>query len=84
MFGERTDEIAQRFEECTDGADALIVQGGINDIAQARPVSAAADDLRSMVERGEQAGLETYLVDVLPWNNGHPRRRRRRSRPRTG
>ena len=72
VFGERTDEIAQRFDECTDGAGALVVQGGINDIAQGRPVSAAADDLRSLVDRGKAAGLETYLVDVLPWNNGHP------------
>ena len=32
----------------------------------------AADDLRSMARRGKELGLETYLVDVLPWNNGHP------------
>ena len=50
----------------------LVVQGGINDVAQGRPGSDAADDLRSLVERGKAAGLETYLVDVLPWNNGHP------------
>ena len=34
VFGERTDEIAARLDQCADGADALIVQGGINDIAQ--------------------------------------------------
>ncbi|MGI9020861.1 MAG: SGNH/GDSL hydrolase family protein [Solirubrobacterales bacterium] len=72
VFGERTDEIALRLEECADGADVLIVQGGINDIAQGRPVEDAAGDLRAMVNRGLQAGLDTYLVDVLPWNNGHP------------
>ena len=26
-----------------------------------------------MVGRGQALGLDTYLVDVLPWNNGHPR-----------
>ena len=72
VFGERTDEIAQRLDACAEGAEALIVQGGINDIAQGRPVAAAAADLRSMAERGWTLGLDVYLVDVLPWNNGHP------------
>jgi lysophospholipase L1-like esterase len=72
VFGDRTDEIAQRLEGCAEGAGALIVQGGINDIAQGRPVGAAAGDLRSMVRRGGELGLDVYLVNVLPWNNGHP------------
>ncbi len=72
VFGERTDEISSRVGECADGADVLIVQGGINDIAQGRPAEDAADDLRSMVRRGKELALDTYLVDVLPWNNGHP------------
>ena len=53
-------------------ADALIVQGGINDIAQGRPVEDAAADLRSMVERGKELGLAVAIVELLPWNNGHP------------
>lgn len=72
VFGERTDEIALRLESCASGADALIVQGGINDIAQGRPVDAAADDLRSIVTEGKRLGIDVYLVEVLPWNNGHP------------
>ncbi len=75
VFGERTDEIAARLEGCVDqaeGADALIVQGGINDIAQGRPLAEAAADLRGMVERGKELGLEVALAEVLPWNNGHP------------
>jgi lysophospholipase L1-like esterase len=48
------------------------VQGGINDIAQGRPVADAAANLCSMVERGRELGLDVYLVEVLPWNNGHP------------
>ena len=32
----------------------------------------AAGDLRSMVERGRALGLDVYLANVLPWNNGHP------------
>ncbi len=75
VFGERTDEIAARLEGCIEqapGVEALIVQGGINDIAQGRPVADAAADLRGMVERGKQLGLEVALAEVLPWNNGHP------------
>ena len=34
VYGERTDEIAQRLDECAAGAEVLVVQGGINDIAQ--------------------------------------------------
>lgn len=70
VLGERTDQIAGRLEACAGGADVLIVQGGINDIAQMRPVEAAARDLRSMVVRGRELGLRVAVVEVLPWNNG--------------
>ena len=72
VYGERTDEIAARLDSCAKGANVLIVQGGINDIAQQTSIDAAADNLRAMVKRGKELGLDVYLVDVLPWNNGHP------------
>jgi lysophospholipase L1-like esterase len=50
----------------------LVVQGGINDIAQDRAVETAAENLRSMVRRGKELGLRVALADVLPWNNGWP------------
>lgn len=61
-----------RLEDCARAADVLVVQGGINDIAQNRDVDAAAANLRSMVRRGKELGLRVLLVDVLPWNNGWP------------
>jgi lysophospholipase L1-like esterase len=61
-----------RLEQCARGAEVLIVQGGINDIVQGREVETAAANLRAMVRRGKQLGLEVALVDVLPWNNGWP------------
>ena len=70
VFGERTDEIAARLDGCAEGADVLIVQGGINDIAQMRRVRTAARNLRGMVARGKERGLRVALVEVLPWNNG--------------
>ncbi len=72
VFGERTDEIADRLEGCARGADVLIVQGGINDVAQRRPVEEAARNLRGMVLRGKRLGLRVALAEVLPWNNGYP------------
>ena len=52
IWGERTDEIAGRFDHAVEGADILIVQGGINDIAQGRSVAAAAETLNGLVARG--------------------------------
>jgi lysophospholipase L1-like esterase len=72
VYGQRTDEIAARLEDCAAGADVLVVQGGINDIAQGRPVEKAAENLRRMVRRGQELGLRVVLADVLPWNNGWP------------
>ena len=72
VSGERTDQIAARLDRCAERAKVLIVQGGINDIAQGRPVEEAARDLRSMVERGMDLGLRVALTEVLPWNNGYP------------
>ncbi len=72
VYGERTDEIARRLERCAAGADILVVQGGINDIAQGRDVESAAESLRSMVRRGKELGLRVALANVLPWNRGWP------------
>jgi lysophospholipase L1-like esterase len=74
LHGQRTDEIAGRLDDCSRSADVLIVQGGINDIAQGRSIETAADNLRAMVRRGKELGLRAALVDVLPWNNGWPDR----------
>jgi lysophospholipase L1-like esterase len=61
-----------RLDDCARDADMLVVQGGINDIAQGRSVEDAARHLHAMVRRGKELGLRVALVDVLPWNNGWP------------
>ena len=73
ISGQRTDEIMARLEKSALGADVLVVQGGIDDIAQGRDVVTAADTLRAMVRRGRELGLRVLLAEVLPWNNGWPR-----------
>jgi lysophospholipase L1-like esterase len=67
---ERTDEIAARLDAAIPGADAIVIQGGINDVVQGRPVEEAAETLRAMVRRAKEKGLAVAVADVLPWNNG--------------
>jgi lysophospholipase L1-like esterase len=73
VYGERTDQIARRFDLVLPGADALVVQGGINDVVQRRPIEEAAGNLEGMLARGQAAGLILAVTDVLPWNNGDER-----------
>lgn len=71
--GERTDQIATRLEACAAGAEVLIVQGGVNDIAQGIAPAPAARNLRAMVRRGKELGLRVAIVELLPSNRGYPR-----------
>ena len=73
VYGERTDQIARRLGLVLDDADVLVVQGGINDVVQRRPVEDAARNIEAMLERGRAAGLALAVTDVLPWNNGDAR-----------
>jgi lysophospholipase L1-like esterase len=73
VYGERTDQIAARLDGAVEGAALLIVQGGINDVVQGRPVEDAARNLAGMIERGRALGVQVAVADVLPWNNGDAR-----------
>jgi lysophospholipase L1-like esterase len=73
VYGRRTDEIAAFLDDVVDGADVLVVQGGINDIAQGRPAEDAARALAAVVARGRALGLPVALADVLPWPAGDER-----------
>jgi lysophospholipase L1-like esterase len=70
--GERTDQIRARFPAAAAGADVLVVQGGINNVVQGRPIEAAAADIRELVRLGKGHGLGVVVADVLPWNRGWP------------
>jgi lysophospholipase L1-like esterase len=72
VYGQRTDEIARRLDGCAQGAQVLVVQGGINDIVQGKPVERAAANLRRMVERGKRLVERVAIAELLPWNNGYP------------
>src|SRR5438045_6150521 len=70
VYGERTDQIARRLDLVLPGADVLIVQGGINDLVQRRPVEKAARNIEEMLVRGRDAGLGLAVTDALPGTNG--------------
>ena len=64
--GQLTDEIARRLGDCADGADVLIIQGGVNDIGTGRSPAAIAANLRGMVREGKRLGLRVAIVELLP------------------
>jgi lysophospholipase L1-like esterase len=70
--GQLTDEIAGRLEDCADGADVLIIQGGVNDLGSGRSPATVAANLRGMVQAGKRLGLRVAIVELLPWNAGYP------------
>lgn len=71
--GDRTDQIATRLVSCARGARHLIVQGGLNDLAQGSSVEEIEENLRKMVRDGKRRGLAVAVAELLPWNNGYPR-----------
>jgi lysophospholipase L1-like esterase len=81
VFGQTTEQIAGRLRQCARGADALVVQGGINDIAHALgaapalrhlAITEATTFIGQTVQAGKKLGLKVALANVLPWNNGFP------------
>ena len=71
--GDRTDEIELRLDECADGAEVLVVQGGTNDLTQGHAPAVAAANLREVIRRAKDAGLRTLVATVPPINAGYPR-----------
>src|SRR4029078_2800584 len=61
-----------RLETAIVGADAIVVQGGINDVVHGRSVELAAPDRGARVRRSKELAEVVLLPDVLPWNNGWP------------
>lgn len=70
--GERTDEIRARLDDAAEGADVVLVQGGINNIYQGRGIDGASADVEAMVQELKRRGIAVLVADVLPWNNGWP------------
>jgi lysophospholipase L1-like esterase len=74
---ERTDQIALRLDAALSGADAIVLQGGINDVVQGRPLDLVVADVDVMIERALRRVGTVVVVDVLPGTTATTSRRRR-------
>jgi lysophospholipase L1-like esterase len=72
VAGERTDQIAARLDTCAQGASAMIVQGGTNDLLQGIPAQTVAGRLLAMVRSAKAKGLRVGIVEVIPIRDPPP------------
>jgi lysophospholipase L1-like esterase len=69
--GERTDEIAARFDRDVLSAHprVVIILGGVNDVYQGRPADQATRQLRTMYDRAIAAGIAVIAASIIPYNS---------------
>lgn len=68
--GERSDEIAARFERdaITDRPHVVVLIAGVNDVYQGRPVEHVTTELRGMYDRAREAGIPVVAGSIVPFN----------------
>lgn len=68
--GERTDQIAARFDRDVIAAapNVVIIIAGVNDVYQGRPASHPIEHLREMYARALSAGIGLVAGSILPFN----------------
>jgi lysophospholipase L1-like esterase len=68
--GERTDQIAARFDRDVLAAHprVVVILGGVNDVYQGRPVDVVKTQLRAMYDRAKQAGIRVVAGSIIPYN----------------
>jgi lysophospholipase L1-like esterase len=69
--GERTDEIAARFDRDVLPAHprAVIILAGVNDVYQGLPAEHATRQLRAMYDRALSAGIAVVAASIIPYNS---------------
>jgi len=69
--GERTDEIAARFDRDVLGAHprVVIILGGVNDVYQGLPAERVTRQLRAMYDRARAAGIAVIAASIIPYNS---------------
>jgi lysophospholipase L1-like esterase len=70
LNGERSDQIAERFDRDVIRAApaAVVIIAGVNDIYQGLPVDHVTDHLRLMYERAVRGGLKVVAGTIVPFN----------------
>jgi microsomal dipeptidase-like Zn-dependent dipeptidase/lysophospholipase L1-like esterase len=68
--GERSDQIAARFERdvLASRPAAVIIIAGVNDVYQGRPVDHVTSQLRAMYDRAAAAGIPVIAGSIVPYN----------------
>lgn len=68
--GERTDEIAARFDRDVVRAKpaVVIILAGVNDVYQGRTVAYVTSQLRAMYDRAAAAGIPVVAGSIVPYN----------------
>ena len=68
--GERTDQIAARFDRDVVAARpaVVIILAGVNDVYQGRTVAYVTSQLRSMYDRAAAAGIPVVAGSIVPYN----------------
>jgi lysophospholipase L1-like esterase len=77
--GERTDQIAARFDRDVIAAAprAVVIIAGVNDIYQGRRVEHVTSQLRKMYDRTMGAGLTLVAGSIIPFNTATPEQNER-------
>jgi len=72
--GERSDEIARRFDRDVLAARprVVIVIAGVNDVYQGRPATHVTSQLRAIYDRAAHAGIHVVAGSIVPYNTATP------------
>ena len=72
--GERTDQIAARFDRdvLTNHPAVVIILAGVNDVYQGRSVEFAEEQLRAMYDRALAAKIPVVACSIIPYNSATP------------
>jgi lysophospholipase L1-like esterase len=77
--GERSDEIARRFDRdvVTAAARIVVIIAGVNDVYQGRSVDAVTRNLRLMYDRARDAGVMVLAGTIVPYDTATPEQNRK-------
>ena len=72
--GERTDQIAARFERdvLAHHPAVVVILAGVNDVYQGRPADSATAQLRTMYDRAAEAKIPAIACSIIPFNGATP------------
>jgi len=72
--GERSDEIASRFERDVLAAEpcGVVIIAGVNDVYQGRDAKQVIERLGAMYERARAAGIAVVAGTIVPFNTATP------------